>query len=164
MPDLLDNGRQAAHCALRARHLRCSQASEGKSPEAASQMTYRLVRMHLSGTRYITHAHQSKSLGGGHCQTYWTMADKLLIEPYVPAISDMAKHLKAGIRLECPAEVRHAFNSAPCHGNHITNTSHALYCSQPLSAQCNVPEASFRLKPCFMQGTFGSLLLIRGYI
>ena len=28
------------------------------------------------------------------CQTYWTMADKLLIAPYVPATSDVAKPLK----------------------------------------------------------------------
>ena len=28
------------------------------------------------------------------CQTYWTMADKLLIVPYVPATSDVAKPLK----------------------------------------------------------------------
>ena len=28
------------------------------------------------------------------CQTYWTMADKLLIVPYVPGTSDVAKPLK----------------------------------------------------------------------
>ena len=28
------------------------------------------------------------------CQTYWTMADKLLIAPYVPGTSDVAKPLK----------------------------------------------------------------------
>ncbi|CAK0785134.1 hypothetical protein CVIRNUC_008340 [Coccomyxa viridis] len=42
------------------------------------------------------------------CQTYWTMADKLLIAPYVPGTSDVAKPLKGFMTKTAPLDKRKA--------------------------------------------------------
>lgn len=49
------------------------------------------------------------------CQHYWTMSQKLLIVPYVPATSDIARPLKVPfIRLQAPANFIRASLNAGC--------------------------------------------------